>query len=170
MADLSASTPPRISPYRADIVAAATAIGWDPRLLEAQVWVESSSDPWAFRYEPAFWRHYLQRQPQWQRWGPLAACSYGLGQVIFATAVDHGYLGAPQGLFDVRINLQLMCGILHRLQLQLRSVGTAASDTLLTHAVLASYNGGMRGNLADGLPDRNGAYAQRVRAMEERLG
>src|SRR6185312_6311832 len=77
-----------ISRYRSLIELAAQQAGIDPKLLEAIVWQESSDDPFAFRYEPGFFKSLVRDNPKAKahEFGPLAACSYGLCQVLFDPA------------------------------------------------------------------------------------
>lgn len=79
----------------------------DGDLLIAQVVVESAGDPWAFRFEPAFFRKYVKKNPQACafNYGPLAACSYGLLQILLETACEAGFTDHPWALFDPSTNL-----------------------------------------------------------------
>lgn len=147
-----------ISTHRPDLLTIAARYQLDPRLLEAQVWVESSDNPFALRYEHAFYVRYLQGKPQWSAWGPLAACSYGLLQIVFATAVEDGFHGRPEDLFVPAIGLN--AGALHFRKL-LDHLGGDES------AALAAYNGGLGGNQTP--PYRNADYLSRVLAFRDRL-
>jgi hypothetical protein len=124
-------------------------------LLEAQVVVESSGDPFAFRYEPAFFDDYIRfnAKAKGARYGPFAACSFGLLQILLETALEDGFSGAPEELFVPRIGL--LWGARH---LELLLYGWAAQDV---DRALAAYNGGKQGNASR--PFRNHAYVQRVR-------
>lgn len=123
----------------------------DPDLLEAQILVESSDNLFAFRYEPAFYHHYLAGKLEWTSWGPLAACSYGLLQILGAVAVELGFTGAPQDLFVPNTNLFYGTKKLARLRDQCSGNMDAA---------VASYNGGLVGNVLP--PYRNQVYLQKV--------
>ena len=96
-----------ISRYRSLIELAAQQAGIDPKLLEAIVWQESSDDPFAFRYEPGFFKSLVRDNPKAKahEFGPLAACSYGLCQVLFEVACEDGFDGPPEDLFDPAHNL-----------------------------------------------------------------
>lgn len=125
-----------------------------PDILAAQIEAESSGDPFAFRYEPEFYERYIDNHPHalGYRFGPLAACSYGLLQVLLETAVEHGFDGPAQQLFDPRVGLTFGAKYLkHCLTL-------AAGDYRLA---LEKYNGtGVRAT----------AYAARVLAIRDRQG
>lgn len=78
---------------RALVGEAAGKYGLDPVLLAAQVMQESSGDPLATRFEPAFHWFYGQAlddaERRWQ------ATSWGLMQVMGATARGLGFPGPP---------------------------------------------------------------------------
>ena len=124
--------------------------------LEAMVLVESSDDPYAFRYEPEFFHHYVRYNDQAKgfRYGPLAACSYGLLQVMLETALEAGFDGQPQELFSPRVGLAW--GAKH-----LAALYWGWADADIDRAV-AAYNGGTRGNVSR--PFRNQVYLDRVTA------
>ena len=84
-----------------------TAYGLPFDLLNAQVTVESDGDPNAFRYEPAFFTRYIHGNVKALagRFGPLAACSYGMLQIMLETAYEIGFDGRPEDLFVDRIGL-----------------------------------------------------------------
>lgn len=78
---------------------------------------ESQFKPTAYRYEPA-----------------LNDASYGIMQVLYATAIGMGYTGAPAGLFDTdtsaRLGLTYLVGLYRRF-----------GDWTLA---VSAYNGGYR--------------------------
>lgn len=94
--------------YRDLVVSAAQAHDLDVELLEAQVIVESSGEPDAFHFDLNFYTRYVRTNPAALagRYGPLAACSYGLLQVELETAYERGYRGMPHQLFDPAIGLE----------------------------------------------------------------
>lgn len=96
-----------VSKHRDLIVRIAATYALDPRLLEAQVWTESSDDPFAFRHEKGFFERYLRHHPDAKgfAWGPLAACSYGLLQILGETALELGYDDRPERLFIPQVSL-----------------------------------------------------------------
>ena len=71
-------------------------------LLTGQVQAESAGNPWAFRFEPYFEMHYIQNNTgaKGYLYGPLSACSYGLLQIMLETAIEIGFEGRPEDLFD----------------------------------------------------------------------
>ena len=138
-----------------DVAAAKYALS--PELLAAQVLVESSGDPNAFRYERAFFDTYIRDSVKAKavRYGPLAACSYGLLQIMLETAVEFGFTGRPEDLFVPEIGLEYGAKYLSSLLLW------AAGD--YTRAWCA-YNGGKGAALTP--PYRTQAYADKVLAMK----
>jgi soluble lytic murein transglycosylase-like protein len=146
-----------ISKYRPLIELAARQARIDPTLLEAIVWQESSDDPWAFRYESGFFRSLVRDNPQARarEFGPLAACSYGLTQLLYETACEAGFDGPPEDLFDPAQNL---------------SAGAKHLRTLLDWAegdeakACGAYNAG-RGGWASEAGRRYSAGVQRWKGM-----
>lgn len=128
----------------------------DAKLLTAQVEVESSGDPFAFRYEPEFYKGYIRTNPNAKagRYGPFAACSVGLLQIMVEVAYEMGFDGRPEELFSARVGLTWGSRYLKSL------LDWAGGNY---DAALAAYNGGKRSNLTP--PLRNQAYVDRVRAI-----
>lgn len=146
-----------VSPYRERIHKAAAAANLDPFVFESLVIQESASRADAFRFEPGFWDRYLKDHPAYRLAVPRrVASSYGLTQVMYTTAVEHGYKGEPEGLFDIEVNLALGAMILSRL------VQWAEGDY---RKALAAYNGG-KGNWKAERPQR---YAAEVLDRAVRL-
>jgi len=118
-------------------------------LVEAVVIAESQGKADAFRWEPAFYERYLKENPLYAGWEPRrVSSSYGLMQVMYPTAVQHGFKGEPEELFKIDTNLAVGCSVLSRL---LRKY----TDPL---EALAAYNGGAGGIKRPGPK----AYAKRV--------
>jgi soluble lytic murein transglycosylase-like protein len=123
-------------------------------LLFGQVLAESNGDPFAFRYEHDYFGRYIQTNPAALgfAYGPLAACSYGLLQIMFETALEIGYADRPEGLFVPRVGL---------------AFGSRYMVNLLAWAqgdyqkALSAYNGG-KGTAAKGPPYSNQSYVSRV--------
>lgn len=138
---------------RAVVDQIAARYGLSPELLAAQVMVESSGLPDAFRPELAFYKAYIKGNPNAAagRYGPLAACSYGLLQIMFEVAAEDGFTGEPWELFDPFVGLD--AGAKHLAKLLARCGGDY-------HQALAQYNGGTGGNMTP--PYRTEAYAQKV--------
>lgn len=102
--------------YNALITATATVYGLDPWLVMALAYKESSLHADAFRYEPGFWERYLKNNPAYAEAIPRrVSSSYGLMQVMFPTAVEHGHAGEPEELFVPATNLRFGCAILKSL-------------------------------------------------------
>jgi soluble lytic murein transglycosylase-like protein len=135
------------------VTAIATAQNLDPVLLAAQVLQESAGDPAAFRYEPAFYKTYIKGNVNAKAaaYGPLAACSYGLLQIMLEVAMERGFTGRPEDLFLPDVGLLW---------------GTQLLKALLVWSggnypqALAAYNGGKGGNGAP--PYRNQSYVDGV--------
>jgi soluble lytic murein transglycosylase-like protein len=95
--------------FRPEIIAAARSHGLSADLVEAIVTQESSGRADAFRFEPSVW--------EWFKANPLAAglnarraaSSYGLMQMLFATATDYGFRAEPEYLFLPKTNLDMGC-------------------------------------------------------------
>jgi soluble lytic murein transglycosylase-like protein len=135
------------------IARAADKHGLDPQLVEAVVRAESSGNPRAYRYEPAFWDRYLKDKQKYKHEQPRrVSASYGLMQLMFPTASDElGFEGEPEDLFNIDINLDLGCALL----VKNRKWGGSME------AALAAYNGGRtKDNLKP--PFRNGGYVSKV--------
>jgi soluble lytic murein transglycosylase-like protein len=147
--------------YRPLIEQTAKAHGLDPLVVEAVVLVESSGLAHAYRYEPGYWTRYLADQDEYRHLNPRrVSASYGLMQVMYPTARQHGLDPEldPEVLFVPTINLTYGC--LHLKSLWLWSQGILAQ-------ALAAYNGGKRGN---GFPPyRNQHYVHKVLAAWDRL-
>ena len=127
-----------MSQYDSLIQEIALAEGVDPAVLAAVVETESGGVATSIRYEPAFEQRYIIPNPRWTSlpWSTRAmASSYGLGQLMFTTAVDVGYpdRSDPRGLLDPRTNLTLTARLLRKL---LRKYGGDVEDAI------AAYNSG----------------------------
>jgi soluble lytic murein transglycosylase-like protein len=143
--------------FRAEIEQAAKRHGLDADLLEALVLTESSGRADAFRFEPDFYRRYLQGKPEWAGKIPRrVSSSYGLCQVMYSTALEHGFNPTyePEMLFLPATNLDLGAKILASLLAWAGGVPRKA---------LAAYNGG-KGNWKAQQPQD---YAAMVLATRE---
>uniref|UniRef100_A0A6M3JRC3 Putative transglycosylase n=1 Tax=viral metagenome TaxID=1070528 RepID=A0A6M3JRC3_9ZZZZ len=94
------------------IQSAAMEAGIDPSILAAVVAIESKGNPRATRYEPAYQRRYVEPNSALMAlpWGARRiATSYGLGQMMYPTALEVGLPSttAPEALFDPALNLRL---------------------------------------------------------------
>lgn len=63
----------------------------DKKLVFATIMLESGGNNEAIRYEPS-----------------INDASYGLGQILYGTAVGIGYEGTPEGLYDPEVNIDLI--------------------------------------------------------------
>ena len=122
------------------IEAAARNHGLPTRLVAAVVRVESSSNPWAMRYEPAFYDRYVRGQ-QTRVFGAVSrdtertarATSWGLMQVMGETARCLGCtLPFLSQLCDPAMGLEWGCKLLMRLSARYSDWPT----------VVAAYNAG----------------------------
>lgn len=139
------------------VAVAAGKYALSPELLAAQVLVESSGDPNAFRYEPAFFRTYIKgnRAAKAGHYGPLAACSYGPLQIMLETAYEIGFAGRPEDLFVPEIGLEYGAKYLSSLLLWAQGDYTRA---------WCAYNGGKGAALKAPYP--NQVYADKVLGMK----
>lgn len=142
-------------PFREEIQKAAAAHGVDPDLIEAIVWQESSGEPSAYRYEPAYWERYCKQRFAGEEPRRIAA-SYGLMQLMYPTALQLGYTGTPEGLFEIPVNLDLGTKLVARLLHRYHGQRILA---------LAAYNGGPGGTSRPGPL----SYAASVNARFERM-
>lgn len=126
-----------LSPFREEIAKAAARHGLDPWLVEAVVQQESSGKADAFRFEPGYYERYIKKNPKWKGWEPRrVASSYGLMQVMYPTAVEHGFDQDPEALFLIPVNLEIGCRVLKRL------IERFSGDV---KTALSAYNGGPAG-------------------------
>jgi len=113
--------------------------GLDGALLFAVIKTESGWNPRAFRHEPAFYTRYIADNPDLNAlWGGAPrriSSSYGLGQLMYTTALENGFSRnrPPEDLYDPKTNLELTIRLLTRL---LRKYGGNVKDAV------AAYNSG----------------------------
>lgn len=147
---------PDRTPYTALIEEVADVYALPAPVLEAQILVESGGDANALRYEHDFFVRYIKDNPAAKGavYGPLAACSYGLLQVMLETMLELGFPGRPEDLFTPRTNLVWAGKYLADL------VRWAGGDL---ERALCAFNGGKQATMTK--PYRNALYAQRVAAL-----
>ena len=139
--------------YLAPIV---PAYNLDRELVEAFILQESSGHADAFRYEHDFYMKYIMHNPRYAgQDSRRVSSSYGLMQVMYTTAVEHGFAGEPEELFLPRVNLEMGCEILSRL---FDWTGLDRTQRGTMRQVAAAYNGG-KGNWHGDDPQR---YAGQV--------
>lgn len=63
----------------------------DPKLIYATIMLESGGNTYAVRQEPT-----------------IGDASYGLGQILYGTALGIGFEGTPNDLFDPEVNIDLI--------------------------------------------------------------
>lgn len=146
------------TPWAPLIEVVALRYGLDADLLTAQMMVESSGQPDAFRFEPGYYRRYIRGNPAAlaRAYGPLAACSYGLLQILYESAVEIGFSGQPHELFDPSTGLEWGARYLADL---LRWAGGDYTRAL------CAFNGGKVGNSTP--PYRNQTYADKVLGVKD---
>ena len=133
---------------------AAEAEGLDLALVCAVVEQESAWNPWAMRYEPAFFAKYVAPLYTNNKVGATEAyargISWGLMQVMGQTAREKGasslYLST---LCDPAVGLAVGCRILRQ---KLEAAGGDAARALL------AWNGGANADYADEVLARVGRY------------
>lgn len=129
--------------YSKEILKRSSKHGIDPNLVAAIMLIESSGDQYAIRVEPGFWRRYgpayhriiKQSNPakKWLKYPDVFACSYGLMQIMYGVAVEHGCrIRYPTELLKPEINLEYGCKILAK---KIKVTGGVESGVL-------AYNGG----------------------------
>lgn len=106
------------------IVMTAGQFGLPPEILRAMVVQESGGNPWAIRYEPGFFRRYLDGKPMnfvpkgcsadTERNG--RAISWGLLQIMGETARAQGFRGGFPELCDPDVGLYWAALYLSRLR------------------------------------------------------
>ncbi|HVB35384.1 MAG TPA: lytic transglycosylase domain-containing protein [Patescibacteria group bacterium] len=116
----------------------ARAAGLEPALVSAVCEQESAWNPWAIRYEPEFYLHYLLPLAVSGKLGGATeararAFSWGLMQVMGETAREHGYGGHLAALCDPATGVEIGCRVL--------AAKLAAAQGDVRRALLA-WNGG----------------------------
>ena len=125
--------------------------GLPPELVRAIVQIESGGNPWACRYEPGFYAKYVAPHPAQgkgtcsdQTESRLRACSFGLMQIMGATARETGVDGVfLTELCDPAVGLDYGCRYLAKL-------ARLHQDRHGWAGVVAAYNAGSPRKVADG--------------------
>lgn len=121
----------RVLECRKEILKQARKFQVDPFLVEAILWKESDYDPFAFRYEPVFFRKYCESlsRRQLEDFNPcvgvlcsfeteriLLACSIGAMQVMGLKAREMGYKAKSlTNLFILPFNIEIGTSLIKRL-------------------------------------------------------
>ncbi len=90
----------------------------DPKLIFTTIMIESGGDTYAKRSEPR-----------------IGDASYGLGQLLYGTAMGLGFSGTPEELYDPSVNIDLI-GRYHRRNLDVYG------DNLTAEQLTIAYNAG----------------------------
>lgn len=134
---------------------AAERYGLDPALVCSVAEQESDWNPWAVRWEPAFYSKYVMPGLEVGYFGTteatMRAMSWGLGQVMGQVARELGFGGLfLSELCDPEIGAEYLC---RRLSVAMSKVGNDPKDVLL------NYNGGGNQAYAEQVMARMGTYA-----------
>ncbi|MCP5158508.1 MAG: lytic transglycosylase domain-containing protein [Gammaproteobacteria bacterium] len=137
-------------------------------LVSAIVLVESSGDPFAMRYEPLFFKRYVEKQPGLKAIAPCSfdseriarATSWGLMQVMGQTARERGFNGPF---------LSALCAIETGLEYGCKHLAYLANHYFKGswHPVIAAYSAGSPRQVGDHYVNQN--YVDKVIARYERL-
>lgn len=134
---------------------AAQKYGLDSALVCAVCEQESDWNPWAVRYEPAFYSHYVVPILETGHFGAteatMRATSFGLMQIMGEVAREYGFLGPfLSELCDPEIGLDIGCKYLSALH------GRTGNNT---KAALARWNGGANAAYPEQVMARMPSYA-----------
>lgn len=160
--------PERVARWRSIVDKWACEIGVSQALIFAVIQMESGGNEKAYRYEPGYYRRYIEKNLDWKflmmkhGYTPRdVAASYGLMQLMFPTAYPYKKNLTPTELYEpdtnVRIGTAYLAGLLKKYD----------GDKL---QALAHYNGGAGGARAirQGKDTQATRYARRVLALYER--
>ncbi len=157
--------PQKITQYREIIDKWCTQIGVSQSLVMAVIQMESGGNPNAKRPEPGYMRAYVEKNPKWLKFSRETgitlqeiATSYGLLQMMFATAHGYGCKTVAQALDPSQA---IRFGVAHlKTLLDKYPIGEA----------LAAYNGGDGGasQYRTGKDTPATRYAKNVLALFER--
>jgi len=144
--------------------AAAKRHGLPPPLVYAIIETESGGNPWAIRYEPAFYEKYIAPAPikgrgtcSAQTEARMQATSWGLMQLMGATARETGFDGVfLSQLCDPKVGIEWGCTYLANLVQRYAS-------RYRWEGVVAAYNAGSPKKTKTGLWV-NQSYVDKIRA------
>lgn len=140
--------------------------------LKALGIIESSLNPRAYRFEPAFWEKYLKNHPDWKDRDPkIVSASWGIGQIMFTTAWGLGLRTQPdeamaEDLCNPVINIELYAKLLRQNldKLQKDKLKLKFSWLDMFAVALARYNGGSPLNPGEDGKLRNQHHVDNVTA------
>ena len=128
--------------------------GLPPDLICAICEQESGWNPWAIRYEPVFYAHYIAPNEPETTESRAQAFSWGLMQVMGLTARELKFKGHLASMCDPATGLDVGCRVFATKMKQARN--DVAKALLL-------YNGGADKNYPDEVLARVNAYAQNAK-------
>ncbi len=147
-------------------------------VTKAIVECESSYNDRAYRYEPAFFKNLILKEPYWADKDPsIVSASYGLAQIMFTTAWAMGmkpanwktmtheeFQGLAEKLYDPVINLELQGKLLRTILDRVWAEGIPQKFDHISawDCCLARYNGGSWQNPSDDGTLRNQKYVDRI--------
>lgn len=150
-------------------------------ILKGIVMQESTFQPRGYRYEPAFFKILIKKEPWWADKDPaIVSASYGLSQILFTTAwalgmkptnwksMNHNaFQGLAENLYDPEVNVGYEAKLLRMLidSVWKESVPIKFEHLSAVDVALARYNGGTKkylpgGAIVDKNPDKNGLLDQ----------
>ncbi len=158
--------PPRLKRFEREFSHALNKYYVDPALFAALVIQESGGDPKASRYEPKYEAKNVTGKSRWNKARALGwsdhdlATSWGLAQVLGATAWEMGFHYPPAAILDPDANLKLGARYLRS---KLAKWGNV-------YEALLAYNGGDGAVYAYRKGEcHNCAYANSVLAIKRRI-
>lgn len=101
----------------------------DPKLIFATIMIESGGNTYAVRYEPR-----------------INDASYGLGQILFGTAIGLEFEGTPQQLFDPEVNIELI-GRYHKRNMTVYGGKLTPQELTTAYNTGSPYNKALPGHL-----------------------
>lgn len=143
--------PPELLPVFEHLAGEKELLDGDLAWVSGWCWQESGHDPWALRYEPAFYRRYVEPLEESDTEEYSRSFSWGLFQVMGQVAREFGFRG---------LYLSELCDPWTNAEVAARVLGKWYRVTGSWRAALACYNGGPRENTTK--PYRNARYVQEV--------
>ena len=155
MNDATGSTireiPPTYLPMMIAVLGEYDILEGDVAVMAGWIDVESAWNPWAVRYEPAFYERYTEPLDFSETEERTRALSWGLLQIMGQVAREFGFTDTYlPALCDPLVNLSLAAKILKNRH--------ATTNSWI--GALAAYNGGLGGNFHR--PYRNQFYVDKV--------